>query len=311
MRCAWLRPAGLAAAALIGACMLGLTTAHAAEAVRVLHADSMTPIFQRSIVPALEARGVSVLAEGRGSVANANLVRAGLKRPDVFISADVAVLEGMLPAREPVATTRLVLAYSPRSRWLTDFQAVAAGRREWYDVLSEPGVRFARTDPAQDPRGYRTVQAVLLAERFYKRPLRERLLGDDRNQEQILSDDAILLRLDQGELDASLLYETQARARNLPYVALPPQIDLGDERFARTYAAVQLSVDGVTRTGAPIAFGLTIPNNAQNPLGAAAFVRYLIAGAGRKLLENAGFKVTRFALHGEVAAVPKDVARLR
>ena len=85
-----------AALALVAACATSsLVPARAAadQVIHVLYAGSLITPFEKQVVPALAAHGYMVDGEARGSVANANLMRAGLKRPDVFISADTSVAE--------------------------------------------------------------------------------------------------------------------------------------------------------------------------------------------------------------------------
>lgn len=286
-------------------------TASAAEPVKVLHAESLTPLFEKEIVPALQQRGVAVSAEGHGSVANANMIRAGLKRPDVFISADADVTKRMLGST-PVkwyatfATTRLVLAYSAGSKFAGQFRKVGRGDLKWYDVLQEPGLRMVRTDPALDPRGYRIIIAFQLAEQYYHRPMMQ-LLGGFRNPDQILSDEGILLRLDQGEADAAILYEIQAVGRKIPYIRLPPEIDLSDPARSASYRRASVTIGDRVHVGEAIQYALTIPADAGNPKGAIEVVRFLLSGEGRRLFERAGFRMPPIEFYGDTAAVPPEI----
>src|SRR5271165_1732459 len=72
--------------------------ASAAESIGVLYAGSLVTIMERRVVPALAKQGLDVRGEGKGSAALANLIRAGLRSPDVFISADAKILDGMIGA---------------------------------------------------------------------------------------------------------------------------------------------------------------------------------------------------------------------
>ncbi len=285
--------------------------ASSAQVVSILHAGSLIPVFQTQLVPALAKRGITVYAEGRGSVANANLIRQGLKRPDLFVSADVDVTERLLHGKDaPIAwyasfaTSRLVIVYAPKSPFAARLRAAAQGKVAWFDVLATPGIKIGRTDPAIDPKGYRTVIALELAERYYRRPLRAAILGADRNQDQLLTDEAILSRLDEGELDAAFVYSHEARIRHLPAIELPPQINLGDPRFAANYRTAAVTIDGIRYRGEPIAFSLTIPSAAANPSGAARVIQFMVAGEGKKILDESGLAVTPLVFHGNRKAVP-------
>ena len=52
-------------------------------------------------------------------------------------------------------------------------------------MLRAPGIKIGRTDPDVDPKGYRTILAMELADKLYGLPLRESILGDDHNPAQI------------------------------------------------------------------------------------------------------------------------------
>jgi molybdate/tungstate transport system substrate-binding protein len=284
------------------------------QVVSVLHAGSLTPVFQTRLVPELAKRGITVYAEGRGSVANGSMIRAGLKNPDLFISADDDVMERLLIGPDaPIrwyanfATSHLVIAYAPNSPFAERFREAAAGRARWYDVLSAPGIKIGRTDPAVDPKGYRTIIALELAEGYYHEALRARILGDDRNPAQTFTDEAILTRLDEGELDAAFLYSHEAMIRKLPIIELPPEINLGDAHFAARYRRASVTINGLEHVGEPIVFALSIPTAAANSQGAADILRFLIDGDGKKALTASGLQVTPLAFHGDLHAVPAEL----
>src|SRR5271165_352392 len=295
-----------------GAALGGLSgIASPDEVVSVLHAGSLIPVFNTRLVPELAKRGITVNAEGRGSVANANMIRAGLKDPDLFIAADDDVMERLLAGPDaPIrwyanfATSRLVIAYASNSPFAQRFRDAAAGRALWYDVLGTTGVRIGRTDPAIDPKGYRTILMVELAESYYHVSMRRRILGDDRNPSQTFTDEAILTRLAEGDLDAAFLYSHESTIRGLSTIELPPEINLGDARFAVNYRRASVTINGVEHVGEPIVFALTIPKEATNPQGAVDVAQFLIDGDGRKILTTSGLQVTAPVYHGDTRAVP-------
>lgn len=289
--------------------------ARSAQTVSVLYADSLVTLFERTLVPALQARGYTLNAEGRGSVANANMIREGLKRPDVFISADAGLMDRLLAAPNPTvrwyatfATTRLALAYSPASPFAARFRDVAAGRATWYDVLQTPGLKLGRTDPAVDPKGYRSIIALELADHLYHQPLRQRILGDDRNSAQIFPSESLLVRIEQNELDVAFVYSVEAAARHLPSIELPATINLSDPRRAAEYAAARVTINGVAHAGAPIAFAFTIPSDAANADGALAVLRFIASGDGRAMAEAGGLTMRPLGFHGDLHAVPAGLA---
>jgi molybdate/tungstate transport system substrate-binding protein len=274
--------------------------------------------MERTLVPLAAKRGLEVHGEGKGSVELANLIRAGFRSPDVFISADPVVIDSLMGAPNGnlvswysvFGTTRLVLAYSPASPYKESFLDVARSRRSLVDVLSQPHLHLGRTDPALDPKGYRTIIAMRLLERYaHVAGLAERVLGDDRNPAQVLpAGGPLLVRLESGDIDAAFVYSTESVERNLPALELPKQVNLGDAREAKTYATVSVTIDGKKHVGAPAAYALTIPSAAPNRAAAAEFIAFLLSGDGRAVLARGGMTVlARVQVVGNRDAIPTSL----
>jgi molybdate/tungstate transport system substrate-binding protein len=294
--------------------------ADAADAadVSVMYAGSLVTVMERSVVPALRDRGLNVLGEPKGSVAIANLITSGLRHPDVFVSADVAVIAKLLGTGQgaiaswyaPFATTRLVIGYSAASRFASDFAACARGEKKLTSVLLEPGLKLGRTDPALDPKGYRSIIAAKLLEADGGAPgFADKLLGDPKNASEVFPEETLLVRLESGELDAAFLYATESVARNVPAVELPKTANLGDPALAAHYATQSVTIDGITRTGSPAVYALTILNQPPHPEAAERFVSYLFSEAGGTLLTASGVTVLHPDIVGDKTAVPAGVLR--
>ncbi len=283
------------------------------DRVSVAYAGSLVIPMEKSIGPAFAATGHPYSGEGKGSTTLAGFIRDGLRTPDVFISADTAAVESLRGAAghdsvrwyATFAATRMQIAYSLKSKHAADFAAAANGSKAWYDVLQEPGVLVARTDPAQDPKGYRVLMVMQLAQAFYKRlDLGQRIIGDAQNPQQVLPEEEALARLETGEVDAIWAYSTESVTRGLAAVELPPQINLGDPAFAALYATATVTVGAKTYRGAPSVYALTIPTNAANPAGGAAFVNFLLAPQGKALLTKAGLTVLVPTVIGDRSSIP-------
>jgi molybdate/tungstate transport system substrate-binding protein len=258
--------------------------------VSVLYAGSLVSVMERTIVPALAKQGLIVQGEAKGSVALANLIKGGLRSPDVFVSADPKVIDGLVSATPKpfstwyvtFATTRLVIGYSPKSAFAADFVKASRGEKKLTDVLLQSGLRIGRTDPALDPKGYRSIIVAKLIESEEKLPgFADKLLGEARNPDQVFPEETLLVRLESGELDAAFLYATESVSRILPAIELPPAANLGDPSLASTYATASVTIDGVTRTGGPASYALTVLSAAPNPDGAVKFAAYFFSSAGR------------------------------
>jgi molybdate/tungstate transport system substrate-binding protein len=289
--------------------------AGAAAPLRVLYAGSLVALVEHDLGPAFtRTSGIAVQGRAGGSIALAHMILDGLQIPDVFISADPGVNRLLLRAGTgpsapwflTLARTTMVIAYSPQSRYAAAFRDAAAGRRAWYDVLAMPGVRLGRTDPRLDPKGYRTILTLRLAERYYHRPgLEARLLGAPENPAQTFPEEELVGRLDSGQLDAGFFYLTEVQEQHLPSIPLPDAINLGSVSMARTYAQVAYrDAAGHVHRGAPILYTVTIPSTARNLPGAIGFVQFLYSPEGRRMLDAHGLLAAPVLVGGDPRTVP-------
>lgn len=284
-----------------------------ATSVLVAHAGSLITLLQRDLVPGFTAHsGYTVTRQAGPAVGLANQIRRNELAPDVYMSADAEVNRLLMGAaqRDKVrwffgfARTRMVLAYSPQSRFKADFEAAAAGQKLWYEVLQTPGLVFRRSDPRTDPGGYRSVFVCQLAEQFYQQPgLRDAILQGDDNEAQLIM--GVPPNMTDGSIDAMLLYVTAALDNQLPYIQLPDAIDLSNPAFAAAYrAASYTNPQGQTFQGTPAIYSITIPVAAANPQGAVAFVAYVLSEAGRRAVARHGFLPTVPLIGGDISAIP-------
>jgi len=277
----------------------------------------LTTLFERRVGPDFHsATGYRFLGEGKGSVAAANLMKDGVRMPDVFISADPAVnliLQGRgVSWWVTVAATEMVLGWSPRSRFRSDFEAARDGQRTWESVLKQPGLRLGRTDPELDPKGYRTLFLFQLDDqRTTDVGSGARILGADRNPSQVFPEEQLVVRLQEGQLDAGILYRIEAVEAGLPFLRLPAEINQGDPALAATYArASYTNRKGQTFYGSPILYTITIPAAVRNRGGASAFVRYLLGRGGEDALGREGLEPVAHTVGGDPAKIPSELRPL-
>jgi molybdate/tungstate transport system substrate-binding protein len=271
-----------------------------------------------------------VTTESHGSIQVIRQVSDLDRRFDVLASADAALIPVLMEdpaggdAATPTAdwyavfaTNRMVLAYSPDSRYAPLFRS-----GDWVKAITTSGVRFGLADPRFDAAGYRALMVLQLAERQY----RDDHLFEDLTVGRLsppvtvsrqagvdvidvpelldgVSGSGLLLRgasiefvalLESGDLDCAFEYESVVRQHGLPFVRLPAQIDLGSPRYAASYGRVAVaiafqrfaSVKPVFR-GAPIAYAVTIPRNAPDRAEAERFVAFLLGPDGRRILSAA------------------------
>ena len=290
-----------------------------ADSITIAHAGSLSTVLTRDLAPVFAATTGHAWTPIAGpAVGLANRIRTGEIAPDVYMSADAEVNRILMePATDALvrwflvmAGARMVLAYSPKSRFAADLDAAAAGRVSWTDVLQRPGFALWRSDPRTDPGGYRAIFVCQLAEAVYGQPgLAERLLGGDHNDAQI--GQGMPTGLVTGELDAMLIYGTIAQQLGLPYIQLPEEIDLSNPDLAERYRVARYTNPlGQTFYGTPAVYSITILSNAPHPAAAEAFVATVLSEAGRTALANHGFLPARVLIGGAATAVPQALQTL-
>jgi len=288
--------------------------------VQVLYAGSLGAVLEKSVGPEFEQRsGFKYQGEGQGSLGAAKMIFDGLRSPDVFISADAAVNDKVLMTPEKkltdwyvtFASSAIVLGYNPNSKFKSIFEQVQAGKLPWYEALKTPGLKLGRTDPNLDPKGYRTLFLFRLAEGYYHRNDLILLLGDPSNPAQIFPEPELLIRMEAGQLDAAFFYRHEVVAHKVPFIELPNQINQSDPSLAALYKEEKYTTDkGVTITATPIVVTLTIPQTAKNVPGAVAFVRFLLAGKGRNLIEQFGLRPSAILARGDKSKIPSEIQPL-
>jgi molybdate/tungstate transport system substrate-binding protein len=269
--------------------------AYAAGKITVAFAGSMGVVMDRGIGPAFETKtGTQYQGIGQAALGLAHLLVAKSLSADVFISvspAPIKVVEAakLIDKAVPVASTEIVLAYSPKSKFAG---AIADAGNSWPQVLGANGFRFGRTDPKTDPQGQYVLYTLQLASLYYKQPgLQERIAGPKSN---IFAETSLLAQLEEGEVDATLGYKSAVISQNLPYVKLPAEINFSNPALAKTWyslAALAVTKDGATKTvhPGPLVFYASALANAANPTGAAAFVAFLQSADGQALFKKYGY----------------------
>ena len=280
-----------------------LLFAHAVQAaetpvVRVAYAGSMGVVMDRDLGPTFaKAHGAQYQGIGQGSYALARLIAGKQLVADAFVgitSGPMEVLKkaGLVAHAVPVASTRMVVVYSPKSRFAVDFKAAAEGKKAWYDVLREPGLRLGRTDPAVDPQGANALLTLQLAARYYHQPkLLEEVAGELQNPQQMFAETSLMSRLEAGQIDATLGYASAAFSHHLPTIALPAEIDLAQPALqASWYAKASFTLPcGKHLEARPLVFYAAVPANAEQLVLGRAFVELLRSAAGQQALRERGY----------------------
>ncbi len=285
------------------------------QALQVLYAGSLQGLVEEDLFPRFSQQtGYRCAGRAGGSREWARQLRLGQVQADLLLSADAAVNEAELlrPGEEVAewylvfATNELVLAYGEASPAFARMQAAAQGEEGWMRLL-QLGLRLGRPDPEADPKGYRTLFALQLAEARLGLPgLVEKVAGAPRNPEQLFAASDLLPLLQRGELDLMFCYRSQAEEAGVPFLELPGQISLGAPEWASQYATASYRcADGTLYRGAPIAYTATPLRGSRYPLAVAAFLIFLTGGEAAAACARHGFQAAHALVHpyeGERAA---------
>ncbi len=233
--------------------------------VSVAYAGSLVQTMQGPLAAALQRdTGLRFAGEPGGSKELANLIRAGLREPDVFITADPSVLR-RLPVEDVqvLGHARLLIGYSPHSSYRKLFEQAARGQRSILSVLETAGVKIGRTDPRLDPKGSLTIRAVEMLARDEHDPGAAATI---LRRAAVFPEESLFVRVETANLDAGFFYSTETSGRRLPVIELPPNAALSHE----------------------ITYAVAIQRTAPHPRAARIFVHYIMQGRGRAILQQAG-----------------------
>jgi molybdate/tungstate transport system substrate-binding protein len=288
--------------------------------VFVMYAGSLVKTFENTIGPSFEGESsYAYIGEGKGAVQIANMIIDQQRRPDVFVSAGTVPIMKLVNHKPPLAhwlvrfaSAEIVIAYTPDSPFFNDLEKARNGDIPWYEVLSKDGLKFRRTDPEMNPKGYYMIIVAKLANSYYNEPLlKDRILGDDRNPDQLLPEETLMTALEQGQIDAVEAYRHEAVARGLPYIVLPKEINLSDPSFSSFYKEASYTLgSGVTVYGDIIPFCVTIPETSKHLDGAIAFVKFLLSEKGMSLLERDGLYPIRAEAEGDLEEIPIGIINI-
>jgi len=287
--------------------------------VKVLHAGSLTSLVRKGIGPALyQESGIALESESGHSVALAMAIRDQQMGGDVFLSADAEVNHILMGPTSGdwirwfviFACNSVVLVYSRKSRFFSDFEQARSGKMSWYQILLQPGVKLFRNDPNLDPMGYYTLLVCELAQKHHRIPdLKQRLLGSDTNPAQV--NHLNIGQLERGEIDAMFLYLSAAHDLALPYLVLPDEINLSNPSMATYYEGVKFTNNkGQTFHGKPISFSAAVLKNTNNPHAAQHFIEFLLSPIGQKLVQAAHFLPSPVLVGGNKTSVPDQLQTL-
>jgi molybdate/tungstate transport system substrate-binding protein len=281
--------------------------------VIIFHAGSLAiPMKQMAAAFNKQYPNVKILREAGGSRICARKI-TDLKKPcDIMASADYSVIDTLLIPKYAswdihFATNQMAIMYRPNSRYAKEING-----NNWYKILLKKGVQYGHSDPNADPCGYRTLLVWQLAEKYYKDPgLYKQLLAHCPPQNIRPKETDLIALLEAGQLDYVFIYKSVCEQHHTPFVQLPAQINLGSPAYANFYKQAMVKISGkkpgtfVEKHGAPMIYGLTIPNNAPHRDWAIKFVAFVLGPQGRAIMEKNGQQAIHPAkVTGDASKVP-------
>ncbi|MCK4678084.1 MAG: tungstate ABC transporter substrate-binding protein WtpA [Bacteroidales bacterium] len=283
----------------------------------IFHAGSLSVPFKQIAAAFKESYpGVDVYLEAAGSVACARKI-TDLNRPcDIMASADYQVIDKFLIPDYAAwnikfAGNEMVIAYFENSTFSEEINAL-----NWYDILRRDDAIIGRSDPNQDPCGYRAVLTMKLAEKMYQIPGLARQL-QDKNRNYIRPKEVDLIALlETNAIDYMFIYRSVAKQHGLKYILLPDEINLGNPDFKDDYSTVSVEINGktpqskVTMNGEPMIYGVTILNEAPNKKIATLYLEFLLTeDKGLDLLEEAGQPPLPQIISNNYSHIPKSLQK--
>jgi molybdate/tungstate transport system substrate-binding protein len=277
-------------------------------------AGSLDKLYNVTIAPAFKA-ATGDTAGGppcEGSMTLAQEILAKEISPGAFVAVGTGAIKTLFPDRAKfaiaIASDPLVVAYSSKSRYYSQLNAIGSGSKplsSLFSLLGTSGFRLGRTDPSQDPQGEFFILMMKLAQTELHLPAGEAAsdLGISASHpygtpSQEVSEDALPVDISTGVFDAGSEYLPEAKQYGLDYITLPAGINFSDPADLSTYESVSLDIYGTgVQEGELINLDLTLLNpaagaTAPSAAGEAAdqaFLVYLLSSGGRSVLAGAGY----------------------
>jgi len=248
----------------------GSSTALAAKAsgdVDVISAGSLDTLLTKTVGPAFQkATGYKLVDTSGASGTDAADIKNKIDVEDLFISAAPADDTILMGAKNggwvswyaSFAASPEVLAYYPKSKFASDLKTMP-----WYDVITKPDFRLGRTDPTQDPGGVLAAEALEQTAKAKNLPALKKLATETSDE---YTEDTEQAGVQNGQLDASFMYEADANSQDSPFVKL---------------TGVNLAGD----------YTIALLKGAPHTAAAEAFIKFLLGPTGQKEMKADHFEI--------------------
>ncbi len=293
----------------LGLSIVLATSLAAKEKILVFHAGSLAVPFS-AIEKSFEAKypQYDVQREASGSRAAARKISEIGKAADVMASADYKVIDNLLIPKDAkfnaqFSTNEMAIAYTSHAKYADEINS-----KNWPEIFLRDGVKVGHSNPNMDPCGYRSILVTKLAEEHYKMPgFYNKLFGygeaykvgeENKNKVIVRPKETDLLALIEAKAyDYLYIYKSVAEQHGLKYITLPKEVSLKDNEFKDFYKTASIKIDGkkpgefITKKGAAMVYGITIPENKKSPTtkdGAVKFVNFVLSEEGQAIMEKNG-----------------------
>src|SRR5690242_15356396 len=134
------------------------------SSVNVAYAASLAYLNEKIVGPAFQkADGLKYIGRAGPSDGLSKEIASKEITPDVFESVGGDPIKALMPKFTSwyvaFATTSIVVAYNPKSKYAPQFQAIKDGKKpikDLFPLLETPGLKLGRTDPNLDPQAARS-----------------------------------------------------------------------------------------------------------------------------------------------------------
>jgi molybdate/tungstate transport system substrate-binding protein len=262
----------------------------------VLHAGSLSVPFKHMAEEFMKQNpDIIVRREAAGSRICARKITELNSQADVMTSADSAVIQTLLIPEYAdycidFTSNEMVIMYRKESRYSEEIDS-----ENWYEILLRDDVWYGHSDPDADPCGYRTILCWKLAEKHYGKPGLYKELVRNCPEKNIRPKEVDLLALlESGELDYIFIYRSVAEQHNGKSVLLPDEINLKSPEMNHLYQEVSVELSGkkpgetISRKGAPMVYGITVPKTAAHPELGVKFVSFVLSDKGKEVMAKSG-----------------------
>jgi molybdate/tungstate transport system substrate-binding protein len=287
--------------------------------VNVAYAASLEYLNEKVVGPAFtKADGYTFSGRAGASGDLEADIAAGEITPNVFESVggdNITPLEPKFTnCYVQYAGTSMVVAYNPKSKYASQFAALASGKEplsNLFTLMEQPGFKLGRTDPNVDPQGRDFIYMLELAQSYYHLPADTvtKILGgplSSPSSSEIYAEASLDATLQSGQLDASSAFITQAIELHLPYIKLPAAINLGSTADAALYKKASITLtNGKTKKGSPQVIDITIIGT-PTP-AAVAFVQYTLSQTGLAQYKQGGFTLFKTTAFGSPGTLPPTI----